>query len=64
MGFNGVSIKKLKILAFLLCRHYGVLVWSEMPSMYEFHEGVEALTKEWVKVIYRDYNHPSIIMVH
>lgn len=64
MGFNGVR-KHQKIedpRFYYYADIMGVLVWSEMPSMYEFHtKGAEALTKEWAEIIYRDYNHPSII---
>jgi beta-galactosidase/beta-glucuronidase len=64
MGFNGVR-KHQKIedpRFYYYADIMGVLVWSEMPSMYEFHaKGAEVLTKEWTEIIYRDYNHPSIV---
>jgi beta-galactosidase/beta-glucuronidase len=39
----------------------GLLVWEEMPSAYRFtHESVERITREWIEVLDRDMNHPSI----
>ncbi len=40
----------------------GFLVWGEMAGASEFSEkSVERLTNEWIEVINRDYNHPSIV---
>jgi beta-galactosidase/beta-glucuronidase len=64
-GFNGVR-KHQKIEDpdfFYWADTLGLLVWGEMPSAYRFtHEGVERITKEWMEVIDRDFNHPSIVM--
>ena len=40
----------------------GFLVWSEMPSNYQFSDqGMAAMVDEWRAIIQRDYNHPSIV---
>jgi len=40
----------------------GLLVWEEMPSAYHFTpESIGRLTREWLEVIERDYNHPCIV---
>ncbi len=63
-GFNGVrKHQKIEDPRYLYwADRLGLLVWEEMPSAYRFtHESVERLTNEWMEVIDRDYNHPSII---
>jgi hypothetical protein len=64
-GFNGVR-KHQKIEDpdfFYWADRLGLLVWGEMPSAYRFtHESVERITREWIEVIDRDSNHPSIVM--
>lgn len=65
MGFNGVrKHQKIEDPRFLYYADVlGMLVWEEMPSMYEFcEEGIEAFTKEYMQVLERDYNHPCIIV--
>ncbi|MCU1636596.1 MAG: glycoside hydrolase family 2 sugar binding protein, partial [Cryobacterium sp.] len=64
-GFNGVrKHQKIEDPRYLYwADKLGLLVWEEMPSAYRFtHEGVERITNEWIEVIDRDYNHPSIIV--
>jgi beta-galactosidase/beta-glucuronidase len=64
-GFNGVrKHQKIEDPRFLYwADRLGLLVWEEMPSAYRFtHESVERLTREWIEVIDRDSNHPSIIV--
>ena len=40
----------------------GFLVWSEMPSFYEFStEAARRLTAEWHELVLRDRDHPSIV---
>ncbi|CAN5537496.1 glycoside hydrolase family 2 TIM barrel-domain containing protein [soil metagenome] len=40
----------------------GLLVWTELPSAYEFTAiATERLTREWIEVIRRDRSHPSIV---
>lgn len=65
MGFNGVrKHQKIEDPRFLYYADVlGMLVWEEMPSMYEFcEEGMENFTKEYMQVLERDYNHPCIIV--
>jgi beta-galactosidase/beta-glucuronidase len=64
LGFNGVRLhQKIEDPRFLYwCDVLGVLVWAEMPSAYEFSPiAVHRLTKEWLEVLARDYNHPCVI---
>ena len=64
LGLNGVrkhqKIEDPRWLAF--CDELGVLVWEELPSAHEFsHSSVISWATEWMRVISRDRNHPSII---
>ncbi len=64
MGFNGC--RKHQVVAeprFLYhADRLGFLVWGEMANGANFNNDyVERMTNEWMKVIKRDYNHPSII---
>lgn len=64
-GFNGVrKHQKIEDPRYLYwADRLGLLVWEEMPSAYRFtHRSVERLINEWIEVIDRDYNHPSIIV--
>jgi beta-galactosidase/beta-glucuronidase len=64
LGFNGVRIhQKVEDPRFLYwCDKLGVLVWGEMANAFTFTpEAVARLTREWLEVLERDYNHPSII---
>ena len=64
LGFNGVRIhQKVEDPRFLYwCDRVGLLVWGEMANAYVFsHRAVERLTREWIEVVHRDYNHPSIV---
>lgn len=64
LGFNGVrKHQKLEDPRYLYwCDRKGLLVWSEMPSTYEFgDEAVERFTNEWMAIVRQYYNHPSII---
>lgn len=64
-GFNGVR-KHQKIEDpdfFYWADVLGLVVWEEMPSAYRFtHKSVARIVKEWIEVINRDINHPSIIV--
>ena len=65
LGFNGVRLhQKIEDPRFLYwCDRLGLVVWTEMPSAYVFsNRAVERLTREWLEVLQRDYNHPSIIL--
>lgn len=64
MGFNGVRIhEKIEHETFLYyCDVLGLLVWTEMPSTYEFaDQTMEKVAEEWVKIIRQNYNHPSVM---
>jgi beta-galactosidase/beta-glucuronidase len=64
MGFNGVrKHQKIEDPRYLYWADVlGLLVWEEMPSAYRFtHDGVERVTREWIEVLDRDYNHPCIV---
>ncbi|MEM7737737.1 MAG: glycoside hydrolase family 2 TIM barrel-domain containing protein [Deinococcota bacterium] len=64
MGFNGVrKHQKIEDPRFLYwADKLGLLVWEEMPSAYHFTpDSIERLTKEWLEVIERDYNHPCVV---
>lgn len=63
-GFNGMRIhQKIEDERFLyLCDVYGVLVWAEFPSTYEFSDvAVGRLTSEWTEALAQQYNHPCVI---
>ncbi len=65
MGFNGArKHQKLEDPRFLYwADKMGFYVSSEMANAYLFDEEyVERFTKEWVRAVERDYNHPSVIM--
>ena len=62
-GYNGMRIhQKVESSRFLYwCDRLGVLVWEEMPSMYEYRESEERqILSEFLQVVERDKNHPCI----
>ncbi|WP_448615379.1 glycoside hydrolase family 2 protein [Modestobacter sp. URMC 112] len=64
LGFNGIRVHQKtedpRLLAW--CDRLGLLVWSELPSAYEFsHQTVDRLTREWLEVLDRDRSHPCVI---
>lgn len=64
MGFNGArKHQKVEDPIFLYwADKLGFLVWGEMANAAEYDERyVERMNKEWIEVIERDYNHPSIV---
>jgi len=67
MGFNGARLheKVFEPLVLYYADKLGYLLWSEYPNWglknHLHREGYEVLLKEWVAVIERDFNHPSII---
>jgi beta-galactosidase/beta-glucuronidase len=64
MGFNGCrKHQKVEDPRFLYwADRLGYLVWGECASAHSFSEGAIArLTREWIEIIERDYNHPSIL---
>jgi len=70
MGFNGIrKHQKIEDPRFLYwCDKLGLVVWAEMPSLGIISLGTppgwarERFREEWMAVIERDYNHPSIIV--
>jgi beta-galactosidase/beta-glucuronidase len=65
MGFNGVrKHQKVEDPRFLYwADKMGFLISGEMANSYAFDEEYAArFTREWMEVVERDYNHPSIIM--
>ncbi|GBF10437.1 MAG: glycoside hydrolase family 2 protein [Tepidibacillus sp.] len=64
MGFNGCrKHQKVEDPRFLYwADQLGYLVWGECASSpYYSQDAVARLTKEWIEIIERDYNHPSIV---
>lgn len=65
MGFNGVrKHQKVEDPRFLYwADKLGLLVWGEMANTYQFSDqAVERVTREWMEVVRRDYNHPCIVV--
>lgn len=63
LGFNTVRVhQKIEDPRFLYwADRLGVLVWEEMPSVYEFSAaGSARLVSEWSEVVRRDDSHPSV----
>ncbi|WP_338470790.1 glycoside hydrolase family 2 TIM barrel-domain containing protein [Niallia sp. XMNu-256] len=64
MGFNGCrKHQKVEDPRFLYwADKLGFLVWGECAASASYSEDSAArLTKEWIEIIERDYNHPSIV---
>lgn len=64
MGFNGCrKHQKVEDPRFLYwADQLGYLVWGECASSPSYsEEAASRLTKEWLEIIKRDYNHPSIV---
>jgi len=64
MGFNGCrKHQKVEDPRFLYwADKLGYLVWGECAASPSYSEDAAArLTKEWIEIIERDYNHPSIV---
>jgi beta-galactosidase/beta-glucuronidase len=64
MGFNGVrKHQKVEDPVWLSwCDRLGVLVFGEMANSFAFSPAsVRRITREWMAVIERDYNHPAIV---
>jgi len=65
MGFNGVrKHQKAEDPRFLYhADHMGFLVWGEMATGYNFSKRLlKESIEEWVDILLRDYNHPSIVV--
>jgi beta-galactosidase/beta-glucuronidase len=64
MGFNGCrKHQKVEDARFLYwADQLGFLVWGECAASPSYSEdAVARLTKEWIEIIDRDYNHPCIV---
>ena len=64
-GFNGLRMhQKVEDDRFYyLCDVLGLIVWSELPSPYDFDEDTrENVIREWKEVLWQHYNHPSILV--
>lgn len=64
MGFNGVrKHQKVEDPRYLYwADRLGLLVWGEMPSAYRFTtRSIDRLTREWLEVLRRDFNHPCVV---
>ncbi|UJF36286.1 glycoside hydrolase family 2 [Paenibacillus hexagrammi] len=64
MGFNGArKHQKVEDPRYLYwADRLGLLVWGEMANAYQYSfEYVGKITKEWMEVVSRDYNHPSVV---
>lgn len=65
MGFNGCrKHEKVEDPRFLYwADKLGFLVWEGMASFWAYTpQAASAFTREWLDVIQRDYNHPSIVV--
>ncbi len=65
MGFNGVrKHQKIEDPRFLYyADKMGFLVWGELPAAYVYsRKYVKRITDEWMEEIFRDYNHPCIVV--
>ncbi|WP_024294224.1 glycoside hydrolase family 2 protein [Lacrimispora indolis] len=65
MGFNGCrKHEKVEDPRFLYwADKLGFLVWEGMASFWSYTpQAAAAFTREWLEVIERDYNHPSVVV--
>jgi beta-galactosidase/beta-glucuronidase len=65
LGFNGVrKHQKAEDPRFLYwADRLGLLVSAEMANAYLYdHEAAARVTREWIDLVNRDYNHPSIVI--
>jgi beta-galactosidase/beta-glucuronidase len=64
MGFNGCrKHQKVEDPRFLYwADQLGFLVWGECAAAVSYHPSAAArLTKEWIEIVERDFNHPCIV---
>ncbi|MDB5054820.1 MAG: beta-galactosidase/beta-glucuronidase [Bacilli bacterium] len=64
MGFNGCrKHQKVEDPRFLYwADRLGFLVWGECAAAVSYHPSAAArLTKEWIEIVERDFNHPCIV---
>jgi beta-galactosidase/beta-glucuronidase len=65
LGFNGVrKHQKVEDPRYLYwADRLGLMVSAEMANAYLFNEdSVARMTREWIEVVQRDYNHPCIVI--
>lgn len=65
LGLNSVRVhQKIEDPRFLFwADRLGLLVWEEMPSVYEYSDtAISRLVAEWTDVVRRDASHPSIVV--
>jgi len=65
LGFNGVrKHQKVEDPRYLYwADRIGLMVSAEMANAYLFNDdSVARMTREWIEVVQRDYNHPSIVI--
>ena len=64
LGFNAARVhQKIEDPRFIYwADRLGLMLWSEMPSAYEFSStAVRRASAEWAEAIHRDSSHPSIV---
>lgn len=64
LGFNGIRVhQKVADPRFLAwCDRLGVLVWADAAASYRFSSTALArTTREWIDIVERDRNHPSVV---
>jgi len=64
LGFNGVRIhQKVADSRFLYwCDRLGLVVWADAAASYRFSPlSLSRTTREWLEIVERDRNHPSIV---
>lgn len=64
LGFNGIRVhQKVADPRFLYwCDRLGLLVWADAAASYRFSPTALArTTREWISIVERDRNHPSVV---
>src|SRR5690606_30847762 len=64
LGFNGIRVhQKVADPRFLSwCDRLGLLVWADAAASYRFSPTALArTTREWISIVERDRNHPSVV---
>lgn len=64
LGFNGIRVhQKVADPRFLSwCDRLGLLVWADAAASYRFSStSLARTTREWISIVERDRNHPSVV---
>jgi beta-galactosidase/beta-glucuronidase len=64
LGFNGIRVhQKVADPRFLYwCDRLGLLVWADAAASYRFSPtSLARTTREWINIVERDRNHPSVV---